>query len=95
MRNTDDKAASYKDRLIRLETERRERSDDIKYLLAEARAAGLLKEEIAGIKLAAKRAFETQEKRQFRESVEEIAAALGDFQLLPLGQAAIREVART
>jgi hypothetical protein len=94
MRNTDDKAAPYVARLIKLETERRERSEDIKELMLEARAAGLLKEEIAGIKLAAKRAFETGGQRQFRESVEEIAAALGDFQLLPLGAAAIREVAR-
>jgi hypothetical protein len=89
MRNTDDKAAPYVARLIKLETERRERSEDIKELMVEARSAGLLKEEIAGIKLASRRHFETYEKRLFRESVEEIAAALGDFQLLPLGQAAL------
>jgi hypothetical protein len=87
--NTDERASSIRDRLIRLETARRESVEDIKELIIEAKSAGLLKEEIAGIKLAAKRHFETLEKRLFRESVESFAAALGDFAALPLGSAAI------
>lgn len=89
--NTDERAASLRDRLIRLETARRECVEDIKELIIEAKSAGLLKEEIAGIKLAARRHFETQEKRLFRESVEMFAESLGSLSDLPLGAAAIRQ----
>lgn len=87
--NTDARAASYKDRLIKLETEKRERSEDIKELMVEAKSAGLLKEELAGIKLAARRHFESLERRTFRESVESFAESLGSFRDSPLGAAAI------
>lgn len=87
--NTDERAISIKKRLIRLEIEKRERMEDIKELMLEAKASGLLKEEIAAIKLAARRYFETEDKRKFRESVEDIARALGDFADMPLAQAAM------
>jgi hypothetical protein len=85
------RASGICDRLIHLETARRECVEDIKELMVEAKSYDLSKEEIAGIKLAAKRHFETMEKRIFRESVESFAAALGDFAALPLGVAAIHE----
>jgi uncharacterized protein (UPF0335 family) len=87
--NADERASSIRDRLIRLETDRRERVEDIKELMIEAKSAGLPKEEIAGIKLAAKRHFETMEKRVFRETAESFAAALGQLSDMPLGTAAI------
>ena len=90
MSNTDQRAVSYKDRLIKLEQEKRDRAEDIKELMLEAKSAGLLKEEIAGVKLAARRHFETKEKKLFRESVESFAEALGDFKDMPLATAAIQ-----
>jgi hypothetical protein len=87
--NTDERAHTFKERLIRLEQERLDNAEAKKDLGAEMKSANLLKEEIAGIKLAVKRHFETQEKREFRESVESFAEALGDFKDLPLGAAAV------
>lgn len=89
MTNTDERALAFKDRLIRLEETKREIAEDMKDLALEMKSAGLLKEEMAGIKLAVRRHFESQEKRKFRESVEDFAAALGDFKDLPLGAAAM------
>ncbi len=89
MSNTDQKAVTFKERLIRLEQERLDNAEAKKDLGAEMKSANLLKEEIAGIKLAVKRHFETQERRVFRESVESFAEALGDFKDSPLGAAAV------
>lgn len=86
--NTDEKASRFYDRAIRLEQEKRERAEDIKELYAEAKSSGLLAEEIAGIKLAVRRHFETDEKRKKRESAEEFAAALGPLLGTPLGDSA-------
>lgn len=87
--NTDERASSIRDRLIKLEIDKPECAEDIRELFIEAKSAGLLKEEIAGIKLAVRRHFETQDKRIFRESVESFAAALGPMSDTPLGTAAI------
>ena len=89
MTNTDTRALAFKDRLIRLEESKHEIAEDMKDLATEMKSSGLLKEEIAGIKLAVKRYFESDEKRKFRESAEDFAAALGDFKDLPLGVAAM------
>lgn len=85
----DNKAHTFKARLIRLEQERLDNLEAKKDLGAEMKSQNLLKEEIAGIKLAVKRHFETQEKKEFRESVESFAEALGDFGSSPLGSAAV------
>ena len=95
MTNTDERAKAFLARMIRLEEERRTNAEDKRELSAEMKSANLLKEEIAGVKLAVKRHFEDAEKRKFRESVEEFAEALGDFKDSPLGLAATqRHVAR-
>jgi hypothetical protein len=90
--NTDEKAQAFLARLIRLEQERRDNATDRAELLVEMKAADLLKEEIAGIKLAVKRHFEEPEKRELRESAEQFAEALGEFAATPLGDAAIKHV---
>lgn len=86
----DNKAHTFKARLIRLEQERLDNLEAKKDLASEMKSQNLLKEEIAGIKLAVKRHFETQEKKEFRESVEAFADALGAFGDSPLGAAAIQ-----
>ena len=93
MSNIDGKTRSYHDRLLALENSRRELGEDIKELMTEAKSAGFSKDEIAGIKLAVRRSFETEDKKAARLSAEEFAKALGDFADLPLGTAAIRAVA--
>lgn len=93
MTNTDEKAAAFLARLIRLEDEKRQNAEDRSEVLTEMKSAHLLKEEIAGIKLAVRRHFETEDKRKFRESAEEFADALGPFRDSPLGAAAIERVA--
>lgn len=92
MTNTDEKAAAFLARLIRLEDEKRQNAEDRSEVLTEMKSAHLLKEEIAGIKLAVRRHFETEDKRKFRESAEEFADALGDLKDTPLGDAALRHV---
>ena len=91
--NTDPRLQSYRDRLIRLEQERRDRAEDIREVGKEMKGAGLLAEEIAAIKILVKRHFEDDSKRAKRERIEEtvedIAAKLGDFVSLPLGAAAV------
>jgi arginine deiminase len=92
--NTDEKAQAFLARWIKLEEERLENATDRKELVVEMKSAELLKEEIAGIKLAGKRHFEDPEKRVLRESAEEFAAALGAFASSPLGNAAIMRETR-
>lgn len=92
MTNTDEKAAAFLARLIRLEDEKRQNAEDRSEVLTEMKSAHLLKEEIAGIKLAVRRHFESEDKRKFRESAEEFADALGPFRDSPLGAAAIERV---
>ena len=89
MTNTDEKAAAFLARLIRLEEEKRQNAEDRADVLTEMKSAHLLKEEVAGIKLAVRRHFETDDKRKFRESAEEFAESLGDFKDTPLGVASV------
>ena len=91
--NTDARAASFLARLIQLEDERREYAEDRRELTKEMAGAGLSKDEIAGIKLAVKRHYESEEARAKRVSVEEFAESLGSLRELPLGQAALARVA--
>lgn len=90
MNMTDGKSVAYRDRMIKLEETKREHAEDIKDLAREMKGCGLLAEEVAGIKLAVKRHFETAEKRVFRESAESFADALGAYRDSPLGMAAIQ-----
>lgn len=90
MSNVDTRAIAFKDRLTRLETEKRNLSEDIKDLAKEMKGVGFSPDEIAGVKLAVRRSFETEERRAKRETVEEFAASLGDFADLPLASSAIQ-----
>jgi uncharacterized protein (UPF0335 family) len=89
MTNVDTRAQAFLERLTRLETEKRNLSEDIKDLAKEMKGVGMGPDEIAGIKLAVRRSFETDEKRAKRQTVEEFASSLGAFGDSPLGQAAI------
>jgi uncharacterized protein (UPF0335 family) len=90
MSNVDGKTKAYFDRMLRLETEARELAESKRDLAKEMKGCGLTKEEIAGIKLAVRREFETEDKRVSREAAEDVAEALGDFKDSPLGAAAVR-----
>ena len=94
MSNVDTRALAFKDRLTRLEEERRNLADDVKDLAKEMAGVGLSKDEIAGIKLAVRRSFETDEKRAKRITVEEFAESLGSMRDLPLGMAAVDNYGR-
>lgn len=93
MSNVDSRTKSFFDRLVRIETEKREIAESAKDLAKEMKGVGLLAEEIAGIKLAVRRYFETEDKRATRESAEAVADALGDFKDSPLGAAAVERAA--
>ncbi len=93
MTNTDQRLTSYRDRAIRLETEKRNLAEDLKELWKEAKGNGVSKDEIAGAKLSVKRHFEDDEKRAKRVTAEEVAASLGEFASSPLGGAAVRAAA--
>lgn len=86
--------AKYRDRLINLEQEARDIASARADLRVEMKGAGLSKTDIAGIKLAVQRHFETSEKRAERESAEEVAAALGAFAHSALGAAAVERAGR-
>jgi uncharacterized protein (UPF0335 family) len=87
MIDSDEKALRYLERWINIEHEKRDRAEDLKELAAEAKSAGLMPEEIAGIKLKVKRHFETDKNRAKRESAEQYAEALGALKDTPLGAA--------
>lgn len=89
MNNTNSQLGSFRNRIIRLETERRERSEDIKEIYIEMKGHSLSKAEIAGVRLSVKRSFETDAKFHERLNAEEVAASLGDYVDLPLGRAAV------
>lgn len=89
MSNVDAKLLAYKDRIVKLEQEKKDRAEDIKEVYLEAKGNGLLKEELAGLRIAVRRYFETDDRRKARETAEEFADALGDFKDLPLGVAAV------
>lgn len=93
MSNIDTKTKSFFDRLLNLESERRDVAESIKDLAKGMKGVGLSKDEIAGIKLAVKRRFESEEKRAARESAEAVAEALGGFADTELGSAAVRAAA--
>lgn len=87
--NTDERAAGYLARLIRLESDKREIAEDQREIAKEMKSSGMTKVEIAGVKLRLRRHFEDDDKREFRESVEEFAESLGALRDLPLGVAAM------
>lgn len=89
MTNVDTRAVAFKERLTRLEQERRNLAEDIKDLSKEMKGVGMSADEVAGVKLAVRRSFETDEKRAKRETVEEFASSLGSMRDLPLGRAAV------
>ena len=86
----DDKTKAFFDRMLRLETEKREVAEGQRDLAKEMKGVGLGKDEIAGIKLAVRREFESEERKAARESAEAVASALGSFADTALGAAAVR-----
>lgn len=93
MSNVDGKTKAFCDRMVRMETEKRDLAESVRDLAKEMKGVGLGPDEIAGIKLAVKRHFETEEARAKRESAESVADALGDFKDSPLGAAAVSRAA--
>ena len=93
MSNVDTRTQSYYTRMLNLETEAKEVAESKRDLSKEMKSIGLTPDEIAGIKLAVRRSFETEEKRVKRVSAEEVASMLGGFADSPLGQAAVRAAA--
>ena len=96
MTNSDTMKAQFVARKVRLLEEQHQNTEDQKELGIEIKKSGLTKVEIAAIHLKAKRTFESSEKREFRESVEQeveqLQVALGAYRDSPLGQAAIERV---
>lgn len=80
----------FVDRLVNLETEKKEVSDSIKEVLEEAESAGFSKK---AMRLAVKRKMETADQKAAREQVESdldlMLSALGMLSDTPLGQAAV------
>ncbi len=92
--NTDQRLRSIVDRIVRLEEERAGLGGDIKDIYAEAKSVGY---DVAALRLVVKREREDAEKREKRETAEQIAAAmeaaLGILRDTPLGAAAMEKVA--
>jgi len=86
--------ARFRDRLVNLTEIKLATAEDIKEVGVEMRAARLKKEDIAGVRLAVKRHFESAEKREFRETAEEVADKLGPFASSALGAAAVERAGR-
>jgi len=88
--NRDERLASLLERNVRLETERKERSEDIRELHKEVASAGY---DLPAFRLVVKRAMEADDKKRKRETAEQIAesmmAALGVLGDMPLGVAAL------
>jgi uncharacterized protein (UPF0335 family) len=93
MSNIDPQLESYVSRIKSLETEKRERAEDIREVYSEAKNAG---HDIPALRIVVKRALETDEKRNKRETAEQIAErmmmALGMLSDMPLGRAALERV---
>jgi uncharacterized protein (UPF0335 family) len=83
--NIDGKTRAYFERAVRIEQEKRDVAESAKDLKKEMKGTGLTVEEVAGIALAVKQHFETEEKKAKREAAEEVADALSDT---PLGKSA-------
>lgn len=76
MTNVDQRLASYRDRVLRLESEKREAADMLKDIRKEMKSNGLGADEIAGIFLAVKRSFESSDKAAKRTAAEHVADML-------------------
>lgn len=84
MSNVDPKLSAYYARVLRLETEKREAAEGLADLGKEMKANGLSADEIAGVKLAVKRSFESAEKAAKRTAAEEVADMLAASGTAPL-----------
>ncbi len=94
--NSQGMVRSYVERATRLEEEKRERSEDLKELWAEAKSNGFDADDLAGMKTLVKEALEDGAKRKKRvsrqEALERMRAALGPLDGTPLGNAAMAGV---
>lgn len=90
MNETNGHINSIVNRILRLTEEKAALQSDIKDIYAEAKSAGF---DVKAVRVAVRRASETEEKRKAREEVEAeaelIIAALGTFADSPLGAAAV------
>jgi uncharacterized protein (UPF0335 family) len=95
-RNTPEQ--SHFDRIIRLEREKQNLSEDIKSVYAEAKEDPDFHEDIKVLRRAVRLALESDEKRQKRRqldiSAEELLRRLGALCDMPLGRAAVAEAMR-
>jgi len=91
--NVDERLQSFVTRVVNLETEKRERAEDIREVYSEAKSAG---HDIPALRIVVKRALESADKRAKRETAEQIAEsmmhALGMLSDMPLGRAALERV---
>lgn len=86
--------ARFRDRLVNLEQEARDIASSRADLKVEMKSAGLSKTDIAGIKLAVRRHFESPEAREDRQSAEAVAEALGVLVGTPLADAVMAGAGR-
>lgn len=86
----DQRLVSIVDRIVNLETEKRDLSADIKDVLKEAKSAGY---DVKALREVVKRRMEDRDAADKREAVEMardlMLAALGEFANTPLGAAAV------
>jgi uncharacterized protein (UPF0335 family) len=82
----DESLSAMFERIVRLETERRETADAIAEVYEEAGKAG---HSVAALRIVVKRHFETEDRRRARAQTEELAALmahrLGEWEGTPLG----------
>lgn len=90
-----DDLRSYRDRIVRLEQEKKQIAQDIKDVLAEAQGRGY---DTKALRVLIKRSMETEEERHSRVTTELIAelylASLGMLDGTPLGEAARKRAAQ-
>lgn len=74
--NVDPQHKAFFDRLRNIETQKRDAAEDAKDLSVEMKDQELSADDIAGIKLAVRRSFESPEKKAKREAREHVADQL-------------------
>jgi hypothetical protein len=77
MSNTNAPLLAFKNKVLEIETRKREAAEDMRDLRTEMKSAGVAPHEIAGIMLAVRRSFESDEKTAKRTAAEEVADMLG------------------
>lgn len=76
MTNTDPRLTSYRERIARLEQDRRQAAEDIKEIKAEMRSTGITPAEIKGVMMAVRRGFWSAAQRADHEAAVAVADML-------------------